>query len=75
MEDKPTEHRLGKEIKLSPNAKVVFNDPGLKITYHAHTVSLDLAIGKDHTALLIMGTEDWIALNRGEKINFDTISK
>lgn len=63
---------LGKEIKISPKSNINVNKPGYTVKYHVETVTLTIGIGKNHTAELIMGKDDWEALNKGEKIHITT---
>lgn len=64
--------RLGKEIKISPKANVTINKPGFEVKFFDETVSINIGIGKDHTADLIMDKDAWEALNAGEKISITT---
>jgi hypothetical protein len=67
--------RLGKEIRISPKAKVYVNNAGFKAQYFVETVTLNIGIGKDHTAELIMTMDAWKALQSGEKINVVTMKE
>lgn len=57
--------RLGKEIKISPNANITINKAGLKKEFFVETVNVLIGIGNDHTADLIMTKDAWEALNNG----------
>lgn len=63
---------LGKEIRISPKAYISINKPGFKVEYFVETVEVIIGIGKDHTATLIMGRDDWEALNKGEPVHITT---
>lgn len=65
--------KLGREIKISPKAKIDLNSPGYSVRYHVETVSILIGIGKDHTADLTMDIESWQALNSGETIHITTV--
>lgn len=63
---------LGREIKISPKSNITINAPGFKVKYYVETVSVLIGIGKDYTAELIMGKDDWEALKAGETIDITT---
>lgn len=63
---------LGKEIKISPKAKINVNREGYKTEYFVETIEVLIGIGKDHTATLIMSIEAYEALNSGEPIHITT---
>lgn len=64
--------RLGREIKISPKANISVNKAGLKTEWLTETIDVVIGIGKDHVAKLIMDTDAWKALKKGEKINITT---
>lgn len=57
--------KLGKEIKLSPKSKVSIHEPMASVEYHVTSVSMIIGIGKDHTAVLSMSEDAWLALKNG----------
>ena len=59
---------LGKEIKISPKAAVTINSPGFKIEMIDKSISVNVSIGDNYTADLVMTTEAWEALKNGDKI-------
>lgn len=63
---------LGKEIKISPKAKINVNKEGYKTEYFVETIEVLIGIGKDYTATLIMSKEAYEALNEGELISITT---
>lgn len=58
---------LGKEIKISPKTHVNICLPGYKKEFFVESVSVNIGIGKDHVAELIMPIDAWEALKKGEK--------
>jgi hypothetical protein len=64
--------RLGKEIRISPKACTTVNKAGYKTEFFVETVSVNIGIGKDHTADLIMTVDAWKALLDGEEVNVMT---
>lgn len=66
--------KLGKEIKISPKAKVDINESGLTMEYEVPSVTVLIGIGKDHTADLIMSEDAWNALQT-EPISIDTLKE
>jgi len=64
--------RLGKEVRISPKACVTVNKPGFKTEFYTETISINIGIGKDHTADLIMTVDAWKALKNGEEVNITT---
>jgi hypothetical protein len=66
---------LGRELKISPKAKLCINEPGFSKKYYVETVEVLIGIGKDHTALLIMDTDSWKAFVDGETVDITTIQK
>jgi hypothetical protein len=67
--------KLGKEVKISPKACVTLNKPGFKTEFFVETVSVNIGIGKDYTADLIMEKRAWEALNLGEEISITTLEE
>jgi hypothetical protein len=63
---------LGKEIKISPKASVQLCDPGFTAEFYVPTVTLNIGIGKDNTADLIMTAAAWEALKAGKEVNITT---
>jgi len=66
---------LGKEIKISPKACVTVNKAGFKTEFFVDTVSINIGIGNDHTADLIMTRKAWEALKDGEEVNITTVKE
>lgn len=64
---------LGKPVKLSPKSKVALNKSGFTAQYDCETVSVNIGIGKDHTALLVMPKAAWDDLNKGEEVTAITL--
>jgi hypothetical protein len=64
--------RLGKEIRISPKVCATVNKSGFKTEFFVETVSVNIGIGKDHTADLVMTVEAWKALLNGAEINITT---
>lgn len=63
---------LGRELKISPKAHVMFNAIGYKQEFFVESVAVLIGIGKDHTADLIMSRDAYEALKAGEEINVTT---
>ena len=66
---------LGKEIKISPKACVTVNKAGFKTEFYVPTISINIGIGKDHTADLIMDIEAWEALTHGAVVHITTVKE
>lgn len=64
--------RLGKEVKISPKANACVNKPGHVMEFFVPSVSVNIGIGRDHTADLVMTEEAWKALKAGEDIHITT---
>lgn len=64
---------LGKAFKINRWSKVTLNEAGFAVKYGTETVSVNIGIGKDHTALLVMPKAAWDALNSGEKVSAITL--
>jgi len=60
--------RLGKEIKLSPKSKIAIHEPMASVEYHVTSISMIIGIGKDHTAVLSMSEDAWLALKNGNEV-------
>lgn len=67
--------KLGKEVKISPKACVTINKPGFRTEFFVDSVTINIGIGTDHTADLIMTREAWKALNKGEKVDITTLEE
>lgn len=67
--------KLGREIKLSPKACVTVNGPGFCADFKVDTVSINIGIGPNHTADLVMTTEAWEALKAGAEVNVHTVQQ
>lgn len=63
---------LGKEVKISPKSLAWVNKAGYKKEFFVETVTVDIGIGNDHVAELIMDLDAWNALNAGENIHVTT---
>jgi len=66
---------LGKEIRISPKAKVDILAPGAEIKYNIQAVSCIIDIGGNHIAHLIMDVATWDALNANEKVTIETLNE
>lgn len=66
---------LGRRIEFGGKSRVTINKPGLSIKFFTPTIDVLVGIGKDHTAHLIMDTDAWGALKKGQKINIDTLQR
>ena len=66
---------LGRRIEFGAKTKVTLNKPGMKVEWFTPTVDVLIGIGKDHVANLIMDTDSWTALKKGQKINIDTLQE
>lgn len=64
--------RLGKEIKVTPKSNISINKEGFKVEYFEKTVSVNIKIGFDHTALLVMTEDAWKALKAGDEVTVVT---
>lgn len=63
---------LGVEVKISPKSLVCINEEGYTDTYGEETISVNIGIGNDHVASLVMSVRAWEALKSGEKLNVKT---
>lgn len=63
---------LGKEIKISPKASVQLCEPGFTAEFFCPVVTLNIGIGKDNTADLIMTAAAWEALKAGAEVSITT---
>lgn len=61
--------KLGKEIIISENSLVIFNDAEYSVTYLVDTIEVLIGIGNDETASLIMTKEAWNDLKSGKTIH------
>lgn len=61
--------RLGREVKISPKALACHNKAGYSDYYAEDTVVVNIGIGRDHVASLVMTKSAWEALGNGEEIN------
>lgn len=66
---------LGKRIEIGARAKITVVNEGFKAEYFGKTVHVNIGIGKDHTANLIMDLDAWEALNKGDKIHISTLTE
>ena len=66
---------LGKEIKISPKSHICINKAGYKAEYFVETISINIGIGKDHTAELIMPIDAYNALHNGENVFVTTLKE
>jgi len=64
--------RLGKEVRISPKANISVNKPGFKTEFFVETISVNIGIGKDHTADLVMTKIAWQSLLKGAKVSITT---
>ncbi len=67
--------KLGKRIEIGSTAHVTVNKAGFKKEYFVPSVQLTIGIGKDHTATLIMDTDSWKALKKGQKIDITSLTQ
>jgi hypothetical protein len=64
--------RLGKEIKITPKSNISINKEGFKVECVERTVSINVKIGLDHTALVVMTEDAWKALKAGDEVSVTT---
>ena len=64
--------RLGKEIKISPKTHISILGAGYKTEFFVDTIEVNIGIGNNHTASLIMTVDAWEALKQGEKVIIST---
>lgn len=75
-ETKPSNHgTLGREIKISPKSHVTFNEAEAGIKFHIPSIEVMIGIGTDHVAYLMMDTDAWNALKKGEKLDITTLKE
>lgn len=65
-------HRLGKEMRISPKANAAVNDAGFKAEFYVPTVTVNVGIGKDYSADLVMTLDAWKAWQNGQEISIMT---
>ena len=66
---------LGEQIKVSKKAKATINKEGYSIKFGVETVSVNIGIGTDHVAILVMPKSAWDALNKGEEVSVTTLNQ
>lgn len=64
--------RFGKELKITPKANATINTPGFATKFFVPTVSINIGIGNDYSAYLIMTVDAWEALKSGQKVHITT---
>lgn len=71
----PVNHgALGKRIELGSKTHITKNKAGMKIEFFTPTIEVLIGIGKDHVAYLLMDEDAWNALNKGQKLDVETIT-
>lgn len=72
----PNNHgELGRELRIGKKSHVYVNNPGFKVEYFVPSVELLFGIGKNHTASIIMDTDAWEALQKGEETSITTLQQ
>lgn len=66
---------LGRQIKISPKARVIINKPGLKREFFTETIDVLIGIGKNSVAHLSMDMDAWHDLKQNEPINIETLKQ
>lgn len=75
MNSIPENHgQLGKRIALGSKTHITKNKPGMKMEFFTPTMQVLIGIGKDHVAYLIMDEDAWKALNKGQKLDVETLT-
>ena len=64
--------RFGKEIKISPKSNAMLHPDRYLAEYFTDTVSVNIGIGDEHTADLVMSKAAWDALQNGAIPNIMT---
>lgn len=64
--------RLGKRIIITPKANATICNPGYKLELLKESVEVNIGIGNDHVAQLIMTVDAWKALKAGATISITT---
>lgn len=67
--------KLGKELKISPKTCVTVNKPGFIQQMFVESVTVNIGIGKDNSADLVMTKEAWEAFKNGEEIEITTVKE
>lgn len=67
--------QLGKEIKISPKSHVAINKEGAEYKFESESIQVEIKIGKDASAFLIMSAEAWEELKKGEEVTIGTLKE
>jgi hypothetical protein len=67
--------QLGKRLEFGARTCVSKNEAGMKAEFFTPTVEVLFGIGKDHVGRLIMDEDAWLALNKNEKVNIETLEE
>lgn len=65
--------KLGKAVKISPKSYATVLDCGASVTYETQSVRVNVGIGKDHVAELMMSKDAFDALNLGAELIITSI--
>lgn len=67
--------RLGSEVRVSPKSLAIIHEPGYKMQFFVPSVEVQIGIGKDHGAHLLMDEAAFNALVAGAEIHITTLKE
>ena len=67
--------RLGNEIRVSPKSLAIVHEPGYKMQFFVPSVEVQIGIGTDHGAHLLMDEAAFNALVAGEEVHITTLKE